>query len=52
MTHWIGAGLMIAGGAGMALAWIVNTNLPIQLGPVPFFGSCALAFAGLLIWSF
>ena len=52
MHHWIGAGMMIVGAAGMALAWIVNTNLPVQLGPVPFVGSAILVFAGLLTWSF
>lgn len=51
MHHWIGGGLMLVGAGGAMLAWIVNTNLPVHLGPVPFVGPCAVAFVGLLVWS-
>lgn len=52
MHHWIGAGLMILGMAAVFLVVIINTNLPVQLGPLPFFGACALIIIGLLTWSF
>lgn len=52
MHHWIGAGLHLLGIAGAAVAWIVNTNMPVRLGPVPFVGSCIVFYAGLLTWGY
>jgi hypothetical protein len=51
MHHWIGAGLMIVGAGAAAIVFTLNSQTPIQLGPVPFFGSCALIFVGILVWA-
>lgn len=50
MHHLIGAALLLLGAGAAAFTFIMNSQTPLQLGPFPFFGGCAVAFVGLLVW--
>ena len=52
MHHWIGAIMMLLGAASVVGIFIVNTDMPIATGPIPFVVACAVCFIGLLVWSF
>lgn len=48
-TLIIGIALLFFGFAGAGVTFIFNSSTPMQLGPVPFFGSCFVALIGLIV---
>ena len=50
MKFWIGFFLFIVGSVVSALGFMLNSNTPIQVGPVPVLGGAAVALIGLIMW--
>lgn len=50
MKFWIGLGMLIVGALAAAVVFICNGSTPFQLGPIPFFGSAAVALVGLVLF--
>lgn len=46
----IGLILLIAGVAGAFVTFVLNSQTPLQLGPVPFFAGCGAALVGLILF--
>lgn len=47
---WLGATLFLFGTIIAAIVFLFNSQTPLQLGPIPFFGSVFVALVGFLIW--
>ena len=47
---WIGLAMLIVGVIAAAVVFICNGSTPIQLGPITFFGSIAVAFVGAVVF--
>lgn len=52
MIHWLGLVIGLLGMAAGSFVFVLNSQTPVQLGPIPFFGSCAMVIVGLvmLLW--
>lgn len=50
MKLWIGLAMLIVGIVAAIVVFICNGSTPIQLGPIPFFGSLAVALVGLVLF--
>lgn len=50
MKLWIGLAMFIVGCVAAGVVFIFNGSTPLQLGPVPFFGSAAVALVGVVLF--
>lgn len=47
---WLSLALCLVGCAIAVITFVMNSQTPMQLGPIPFFFGCGLALIGLMLF--